>query len=97
MKYVSYVTYTRDKEKILAHRPKHREYLSGLLREGKLVGSGPFADDSGALFIYEAETAEAALALIAADPFCVAGVFERRELKPWRVVFANPGLLRADS
>ncbi len=69
MKYVSYATYATDKAKIAAHRPKHREYLSELLNQGKLVTAGPFMDDSGTLFIYEADSAEAASALVAADRF----------------------------
>ncbi|UCE31876.1 MAG: YciI family protein [Burkholderiales bacterium] len=94
MKFVSYVTYTADKARVTTHRPAHREYLSGLLAQGKLVTAGPFTDDSGALFVYEADSPEQAEALIAADPFAVHGVFERRELRPWKLVFANPELLR---
>lgn len=97
MKYVSYVTYTTDKAKIAAHRPKHRVYLSGLLSQGKLVTAGPFMDDSGALFIYEADSAEAASALVAEDPFSTNGVFEKSQLKPWKLVFSNLALLKAGS
>lgn len=97
MKYVSYVTYTTDKAKIAAHRPEHREYLSRLLNQGKLVSAGPFADDSGALFIYEADSAEAASVLVAEDPFSTNGVFQKYELKPWKLVFSNPELLRTSA
>jgi len=75
MKYVSYVTYTTDKAKVAAHRPAHREYLSELLERGNLVACGPFADDSGALFIYDADSAESAATLVAKDPFAASGVF----------------------
>jgi uncharacterized protein YciI len=95
MKYINYVTYTTDKEKIAAHRPQHREYLAGLLEQGRLVACGPFADDSGALFVFEVDSAEAAAAIIARDPFSTSGVFAKCELKPWKVVFANAGLLAA--
>ena len=97
MKYVSYVTYTTDKAKIAAYRPQHRKYLSRLLNEGKLVTAGPFADDSGALFIYEADSAEAASALVAEDPFSANGVFRKLDLKPWKLVFSNVELLRTSS
>jgi uncharacterized protein YciI len=93
MKYVSYVTYTADKAKIAVLRPQHREYLSRLFSERKLVAAGPFTDDSGALFVYEADSAEAASALVAEDPFSINGVFQRFELKPWKLVFANTELL----
>jgi uncharacterized protein YciI len=95
MKYVSYVTHTKDKARIAAHRPAHREYLSGLPEQGKLVACGPFPDDSGALFVYEVDCAEAAAAIVAQDPFFANGVFESRELKPWTLVFSNAELLRS--
>lgn len=68
-------------------RPTHREYLTALKEQGKLFASGPFEDDSGALIIYEAESAEEAAALIEGDPFRAAGVFASYTMKPWRQVF----------
>ncbi|MEX2314594.1 MAG: YciI family protein [Thermomicrobiales bacterium] len=68
-------------------RPRHREYLTSLKEQGKLVASGPFEDDSGALIIYEADSQADAEALIEADPFREAGVFQSYEMKPWRQVF----------
>jgi uncharacterized protein YciI len=94
VKFVNYVTYTTDKAKIAEHRPRHREYLNTLLKEGKLVTAGPFADDSGALFVYETDSAEEAAAIVAADPFSASGVFQSSDLKPWKLVFSNVGLLR---
>jgi len=96
MKYVSYATYATDKTKIAAHRPAHREYLSILLNQGKLVAAGPFTDDSGGLFIYEVDSAEAASALVAGDPFSMNGVYQKFEIKPWKLVFSNTELLRTD-
>jgi uncharacterized protein len=74
-------------DRIAEVRPVHREYLSGLREQGKLFASGPFEDDSGALIIYEADSVEEAQALLEADPFREAGVFETWEMKPWRQVF----------
>jgi uncharacterized protein YciI len=74
-------------DRIAEVRPTHREYLSALKEQGKLWASGPFEDDSGALIIYEAESQEDAEALIKADPFHEAGVFQSWEMKPWRQVF----------
>jgi uncharacterized protein len=97
MKYANFVSYTTDKSKIAAHRPAHREYLSRLIQQGKLMAAGPFADDSGALFVYEAASGEAAAALVAEDPFSINGVFQSTRLKPWKIVFSNPELFRSDS
>ena len=90
MKFVNYATYTADKAKIAAHRPQHREYLARLFEQGKLVSAGPFADDSGALFIYEVDSEKAAAELVATDPFSTSGVFAEHQLKPWKLVFMKP-------
>ena len=85
--------YIQDAEKVDAIRPTHRAYLANLIEKDQLFGSGPFADGYGALIIYEADSPEAAEALLKADPFHAAGVFVRWTIRPWKMVFANPRLL----
>ncbi|HEU5422705.1 MAG TPA: YciI family protein [Nitrolancea sp.] len=72
MKYAAFIRYGNS-DQIATVRPRHREYLGSLKEQGKLAASGPFTDDSGAL--------------IQADPFRQAGVFQEIELKEWRQVF----------
>lgn len=86
MKFATTISYG-NQDKIAEVRPVHREYLAELKAQGKLFASGPFEDDSGALIIYEAETIEDAQALLEADPFRAAGVFQTWTMKPWRQVF----------
>ncbi len=43
-----------DREKRLAVRPAHREYIASLAEKGVVLAAGPYADDTGALIIYEA-------------------------------------------
>ena len=86
MKFATVFEYA-NVEKIPETRPAHRAYLTELKERGQLVASGPFEDDSGALIIYEAESAEAAERLIRGDPFHEAGVFARWTIKPWKQVF----------
>ncbi len=93
MKYAAIIEYLQDSTVVDAHRPAHRAYLTSLLEKGQLFGSGPFADASGALIIYEADTPEQADALLTADPFHAAGVFVKWQLRPWKMLFANPKLL----
>ena len=93
MKFVNYASYTDDQQTLNDLRPRHVEYLTGLLAEGKLAAAGPFTDETGGLFIYEVESAAAAEAVVAADPFASGGGFTSHELKPWKVVMAGPGLL----
>ena len=86
MKYAAFIRYGNS-DQIATVRPRHREYLGSLKEQGKLAASGPFTDDSGALIIYEAESEAEARALIQADPFRQAGVFQEIELTEWRQVF----------
>jgi len=93
MKYAAIIQYTPDAALIAKTRPAHREYLTDLQKAGRLVISGPFTDDSGGLLVYEAETAEQAEELIAADPFARQGVFLSWVVRPWNVIFINRNLL----
>ena len=86
MKFATTINYG-NYDKIAEVRPVHREYLAELKAQGKLFASGPFEDDSGALIIYEADSMEDAEALLEADPFRAAGVFQTWTMKPWRQVF----------
>jgi uncharacterized protein YciI len=97
MKFAALAQYTRDRSTIAKARPAHRQYLSGLLDQGKLVISGPFADDAGALLVYEADSREEVEAMVRGDPFATEGVFVSWEIRPWNVVFLNRNLLCGDS
>jgi len=87
MKFAAIIEYSQDTTLVETHRPAHRAYLTSLLDQGKLFASGPYADGTGALIIYEADTPEAAEAMLKADPFHAAGVFLTWTLRPWKVIF----------
>jgi uncharacterized protein YciI len=93
MKYAAIVKYTPDVSTIAKARPAHRQYLTGLQEQGKLVISGPFADDGGGLLVYEAETLQQVETMISEDPFAIHGVFLSWEIRPWNVIFVSPSLL----
>ena len=95
MKYAAIARYTSDASVIAKARPAHRQYLTGLQEQGKLVISGPFADDRGGLLVYEAENPEQVERMIKEDPFAASGVFVSWEIRPWNVVFVNRKLLCA--
>ncbi|WP_326796171.1 YciI family protein [Streptomyces sp. NBC_01808] len=52
----------------LAARPAHRERLARLHRDKVLLAAGPWADDSGALLVFDA-TRDRLDALLADDPY----------------------------
>jgi len=93
MKWAAVIEYISDTAKIAEIRPSHRAYLASLLDSGKLVCAGPFLDDFGALIVYEAETMEAAEAILKGDPFHANSIFVKWTIRPWKTVFANPALL----
>jgi uncharacterized protein YciI len=93
MRFAVTTKYTSDASTIAQARPAHREYLKGLADQGALVMSGPFADDTGGLFIYEARDAAQVENCIRQDPFARNGVFVSWEVRPWNVVFLNRALL----
>ena len=71
-----------------AARPKHREYLTKLFADGKLIEAGPFKDGKGSLFIYEAADEAEARAIFAADPYSAApGVVAAAEFQEYVRVF----------
>ncbi len=84
-KFAAILTFGNTEQR-LAARPAHREYLKTLLDSGKLVASGPWVDDSGALIIYEAADEAAARALIAADPYNSGEIVANLELREWNRV-----------
>jgi uncharacterized protein YciI len=82
-KYVLQLAFDKDNERRLAVRPRHREYLRALLEQAKLHTAGPWADDSGALIIYEVADEAEARALLAADPYIEADVVTVKALRMW--------------
>ena len=93
MKYANYIRYADDQKAIAAIRPAHRAYLATLLERGNLAAAGPFLDGAGALFIYEAASADIAEQFAAEDPYTTGGVIKEHTIEPWQLVYSNPALL----
>jgi uncharacterized protein YciI len=75
-------------------RPKHVEFINGLIAGKKLAFAGPFLDaegkSNGSLVVIEAEDQAAAEALAASDPYAKAGLFDSVEVRAWAWVFNKP-------
>jgi uncharacterized protein len=93
MRYANVLLYVADPDAVAAKRPVHRAYMADLKRQGKLAAGGPFDDLTGALFIYEAESAEEAERFAAEDPYTHAGLIKKHTIRPWRLIYSNPSLL----
>ncbi len=74
--YVVEVSYTADApEKRPAVRPEHLTRIASLLREGRLVEAGGFADFKSALLIVRASDEAEAVALVRDDVYIRSGVW----------------------
>jgi uncharacterized protein YciI len=67
-------------------RPAHREYLRSLLDQGRLVTAGPFADDTGALLVYEVADEAEVRDILASDPYTTADVYDIEQLREWNPI-----------
>jgi uncharacterized protein len=93
MKFANYIHYIDELDRVASVRPGHRAYLANLLAEGKLAAAGPFADGTGALFIYEAESLELAHQLADEDPYTRNEVIRTQVITQWDLVYSNVELL----
>ncbi|MFF2856367.1 YciI family protein [Peribacillus butanolivorans] len=85
MAYYAAFLHMIDAKKNIEVRPRHIEYLNELDHKGKVFARGPFADGTGGLVVYIADTFEEALSLAEKDPH-VAEKSRRLELKEWQVL-----------
>ncbi|MHC8381871.1 YciI family protein [Pseudomonas sp. LB3P14] len=93
--YVNYTKYVSDRSHVEQVMPAHQSYTQALKANGELIMAGPFADGSGALFIYQAQSTDKAMALALKDPYHVEGVFETFALAEWRLFGLNAGLIQS--
>ncbi|WP_461170486.1 YciI family protein [Arthrobacter sp. Z1-15] len=68
------------------HRPTHREWLAGLVEQGRLLASGPFTDGAGALLIFTAEDDVDLSNLLMQDPFAAVGAISGMKTTEWTPV-----------
>jgi uncharacterized protein len=94
--FANYAKYAADKSRLATVRPAHWEYDRTLKNAGRLALAGPFADDIGGLFVYNALRREEAMSYLKQDPFALDGVFADCELLEWVIEGVNPDLLATD-
>lgn len=84
-------TYADDREKLAAARPRHREYLRGLVEQGSVAAGGPWADDSGGFAIYQVADRAELDRLLADDPYTTESVAAARTIHEWKLVVGSVG------
>jgi uncharacterized protein YciI len=70
----------------LAARPAHRAHLTEHHAAGRLVAAGPFADDSGALLLFDVPTRGELDRLLDADPYYRLPGVELVTVREWHPV-----------
>lgn len=94
--FANYAKYSADKSRLATVRPAHWAYDQTLKHVGELALAGPFANDEGGLFVYNAVGREEAMSYFKQDPFALEGVFADCELHEWIIEGVNPDLLTID-
>lgn len=89
--YTVETTYTEDRGRLAASRPKHRAYLAELVERGKVAAAGPWADDSAGFAIYQVADEAELDRLLAEDPYTVDDVAASRTVHEWKVVLGSVG------
>ena len=82
MKFMAVLEYGPDKQKVNSLHDVHRQHLRKFLENGQLFGAGPLADDAGAVWILEAQDADAAQSIIQENPYFEQGVITHTEVRP---------------
>lgn len=75
------LTFTAAPER-LAARPAHRAFLAGLHDDGRLLAAGPWADDSGALLVFDVDRPELDR-ILDADPYYRSPGVEVVSIREW--------------
>lgn len=64
-------------------KPTHRTYMRELHAQGLLLQAGAYADQSGALLIFEAPDSETVRKALDADVYYTEGVCRETSLREW--------------
>ncbi len=74
-------------DKRMENRPAHLAFLNSLGSRVKIGGALLAADyrtPVGSMIVFEADSEADVQALLARDPYSIAGLFESVDVKPWR-------------
>ena len=80
MKVAAIIEYTADQVKVKEHFAAHRVYLRQFLENKQLRAAGPLAEDTGAIWILDVESVEAADKIVKGDPF-----YEADAIVDWKI------------
>lgn len=73
-----------------AYWDDHAQFMDALFEAGKIMLGGPFADGSGSMVIFAAESVEAVRTLLQDDPWAQRDILVADEIKEW-TIFLDAG------
>ena len=73
---VVFGNYTAPLEEVDAHRERHLGFVRGLMDERRLLAAGRREPAEGSVLLFAGSDSQDALALLAEDPYALAGVVE---------------------
>jgi uncharacterized protein YciI len=78
-------TYTTDRDRLAAVRPRHRDYLRELAERGNVLAAGPWTDDTAGFAVYRVEDAAELDRLLAEDPYTTEEIAAKRVVHEWQI------------
>ncbi|NRQ37846.1 hypothetical protein HII36_39360 [Nonomuraea sp. NN258] len=81
-RFVVQLAFSGDDPARVAARPAHRAHLRRLHETGRLITAGPWADDSGALHVYDVADEAELRAIIRSDPYTAGSLVLLKEWTP---------------
>lgn len=78
-----------DDPRRLAARQAHRERLLALQTAGRLVMAGPWADDTGAMLVFDTNRDEVDR-ILSDDPYYAAPGVRVKSLREWQPILSPP-------
>jgi uncharacterized protein len=81
-RFVVHMVFKNEAERLKV-RPEHRRHLQALAEEGRLITAGPWADDTGALHIYEVTDEAELREILSRDPYTAVDAYELALLREW--------------
>lgn len=88
MKHFAVFLPMKDANKSQNFRSAHLAFLEELRTNGKVAANGKFADGTGGLVVYKAQSFEECETLVKMDPYVAQGA-RNYEIYEWEVVWAD--------
>jgi uncharacterized protein len=74
-----------------AHWDDHARFIDALFDSGRIMLGGPFADASGSMVVFAAESVDVVRAIMRDDPWAHHQILVERDIKEWTIFIDASG------